>query len=162
MPRPLSIPGLDTTSDPEAYRSFYEKLGADYPEAEVNRAANYARGGLRETVLRELRPSSRAGASLVDVGCGNGEVTNAYCELGGTAIGFDLAPKLVEKARANAHPNAAFLVGDAEALDQASFDVALCSEVLEHVQHPHRLLRSLHGVLRPGGTLIPHHADPEQ
>ena len=151
---PLSITVLDTTSDPGAYRAFYERLGADYPEAEVNRAANWARAGHRETVIRELRPFARRDARLVDVGCGNGEITNAYCEIGGSAVGLDLAPALIEKARVNAHPNSTFRAADVEELDRASFDVALCSEVLEHVQHPDRLLGSLHRVLKPGGTLI--------
>jgi SAM-dependent methyltransferase len=39
-------------------------------------------------------------------------------------------------------------------LDAASFDAVLCTEVLEHVEEPPRVLAELHRVLRSGGTLV--------
>ncbi len=45
--------------------------------------------------------------------------------------------------------------GDAQRLPfaAASFDCAMCQEVLEHVPEPHRVMAELHRVLRPGGYL---------
>lgn len=40
------------------------------------------------------------------------------------------------------------------ALDDASFDVILCSHVLEHIPDDRRAMRELHRVLRPGGWAI--------
>jgi SAM-dependent methyltransferase len=34
-----------------------------------------------------------------------------------------------------------------------SFDVVICSEVLEHVGHPHRIARQLNRVIKPNGRL---------
>ncbi len=39
-------------------------------------------------------------------------------------------------------------------LDDASFDVILCSHVLEHIPDDRRAMRELHRVLRPGGWAI--------
>lgn len=43
---------------------------------------------------------------------------------------------------------------DLSALDGESFDSVLCSEVLEHVRHPQRVIGELHRVLKPGGVII--------
>jgi SAM-dependent methyltransferase len=50
----------------------------------------------------------------------------------------------------------------------SSADVILCTNVLEHVPHPQSLVREMHRVLRPGGSVIhftpfmfPYHPDPE-
>ena len=60
-------------------------------------------------------------------------------------------------------------VSPIEALDlpDASFDVVLCTQVLEHVRHPQRALAEIARVLKPGGHLLltthgvyPHHPDP--
>ena len=45
---------------------------------------------------------------------------------------------------------------DAEHLTyaDATFDAALCIEVIEHVQHPQAVVDELHRVLRPGGRVL--------
>lgn len=39
-------------------------------------------------------------------------------------------------------------------LSDSSQDIVLCSEVVEHLEDPGRLLREIHRILRPGGRLI--------
>jgi SAM-dependent methyltransferase len=48
------------------------------------------------------------------------------------------------------------IVGDAQALGirDASFEVVLCTEVLEHVPEPQRMIDELFRVLEPGGRLL--------
>lgn len=48
------------------------------------------------------------------------------------------------------------VVGDAQALGLAdsSFDVVLCTEMLEHVPEPQRAIDEIRRVLRPGGLLL--------
>lgn len=48
------------------------------------------------------------------------------------------------------------LIGDVQALGlrDASFDVVLCTEVLEHLPEPQRAADEMFRVLRPGGTLL--------
>src|SRR5215469_7461324 len=48
------------------------------------------------------------------------------------------------------------IVSNAEAMDveDNSFDLVLCTQVLEHVQNPSRVVDECHRVLKPGGILI--------
>jgi len=48
------------------------------------------------------------------------------------------------------------VVGDAAALGfaEATFDVVLCTEMLEHVPDPQRVIDEMRRVLRPGGLLL--------
>jgi ubiquinone/menaquinone biosynthesis C-methylase UbiE len=48
------------------------------------------------------------------------------------------------------------VVGDVQSLpcEDNSFDIILCTEVLEHVQDPRRAIAEMHRVLRPGGRLV--------
>ena len=43
---------------------------------------------------------------------------------------------------------------DMRAVDDASIDVALCTEVLEHVPHPQVAMAELARTIRPGGVLV--------
>jgi SAM-dependent methyltransferase len=48
------------------------------------------------------------------------------------------------------------IVGDAEkmSLEDGSYDLVLCTQVLEHCTNPQRVVDECYRVLRPGGTLI--------
>ena len=90
---------------------------------------------------------------ILDLGCGYGEVLGMLppgLELTGLEIN-DAA--LAEAARRN--PTARFVQGDAAALPFApdSFDLVICSEVMEHVDDPGLLARALCRIVRPGGHL---------
>lgn len=61
----------------------------------------------------------------------------------------------VESLRAT-HPNLSLVADDitATALEPGSFDLILCSEVVEHIHDSPTAIRSMHRLLRPGGTLV--------
>jgi 2-polyprenyl-3-methyl-5-hydroxy-6-metoxy-1,4-benzoquinol methylase len=84
--------------------------------------------------------------SILDVGCGEGFVTEAVvaAEPDARVTGVDLDADAVGAAKRRC-PGAAFEVGDVLALPfaDASFDLVLCCEVLEHVEDPSRALREL-------------------
>jgi O-antigen biosynthesis protein len=69
--------------------------------------------------------------------------------------GIDLADDVVDAARA-AVPEASFVTGDVRALPFAddSFDLAVCFEVIEHVDEQEATLDELRRVLAPGGVLV--------
>lgn len=111
----------------------------------------FHRARCRETVRLINRMGPKA--SCIDFGCGTGLVTR---HLPGRAVGIDLNPRNLQKALRYA-PAARFVLCDAEGptpmRDQA-FDLAVCTEMLEHLLHPQRALDEVHRVLRPGGWLI--------
>lgn len=149
----------DTSVDRASYVDFYDQVGAKYPETDF---AHPRRGfGTRYwTVLRELAPFAKEGELLLDVGCNDGVYAIPYCRMGGRAVGIDVSRALIERAQESAAAEgvgAIFRQADivtVEDLDGAPFDVALYSEVLEHVLDAGASLRRIHSLLRLGGHLL--------
>lgn len=103
-----------------------------------------------------------AGA-VVDIGCGVGRTSLALARAGYRVFGVDPSDRAVRLAASTAAAEglaerAAFRVGDAtgdppsEWIDR--FGLAVCSEVIEHVAAPERVVDYARRVLRPGGILI--------
>ena len=98
------------------------------------------------------------GARILDVGAGVMPYYPLFGELADDYVGNDVT----------ARPGITS-VSPVEQLDQpdASFDLVLCTQVLEHVRHPAAALAEMTRVLRPGGVLFlsthgvyPWHPDP--
>jgi len=91
----------------------------------------------------ELR--GEAPVRVLDVGCGVKPYYPFFADVAGEYVGVDV----VENP-------AAELIGPVEALpvDDASFDVVLCTQVLEHCDDPAQAVRELRRVARPGGRVL--------
>jgi 2-polyprenyl-3-methyl-5-hydroxy-6-metoxy-1,4-benzoquinol methylase len=100
-----------------------------------------------ESALDELFALA-APDSVLDVGCGEGVLTQRWARELGTrpVVGIDLAdPKLEAEWRARARENLEFLAIPAEDLPFAEneFDLGTAIEVLEHVPDPDRTLSEM-------------------
>lgn len=95
------------------------------------------------------------GRHLLELASGTGHLAAEAVARGGTVVGVDAAPRMVEIARETA-PGATFLEADAEALpcDDGQFDVVICCFGLLHFDQPSRAFREAIRVLKPGGTLV--------
>ncbi|MEO1053268.1 MAG: methyltransferase domain-containing protein [Bacteroidota bacterium] len=94
---------------------------------------------------------------VLDVGCGNGIISLHLGHLGYDVQGIDVSEKAIEKAKAaNKFDNVSFKTLSAEELAASgeTYDVIICSEVLEHLDQPGSLLEKLHESLKEGGKLI--------
>src|SRR5215831_16981901 len=99
-----------------------------------------------------------AGCQLLDVGCGSGQLALLAARDGVNVTGVDIAPNLVERARARAKAeglNARFVEGDAEALpfEDASFDVVTSLVGAMFAPRPELVASELLRVCSPGGTI---------
>jgi 2-polyprenyl-6-hydroxyphenyl methylase/3-demethylubiquinone-9 3-methyltransferase len=95
------------------------------------------------------------GVRVLDVGCGEGTFCDAFAAAGLVAVGVDVAPEAIRRARAR-YPALEFAVCGETALPfaDASFGAAWLGEVLEHVRDGLGLLAEVARVIGPGGLLL--------
>jgi ubiquinone/menaquinone biosynthesis C-methylase UbiE len=94
--------------------------------------------------------------SFLDAGCGDGRYLRALDrQLPERIAGVDLSERILETAHA-AIPRAELRQGNLEALpfDDASFDLVLCTQVIEHVLDAAAGIDELVRVLTAGGRVV--------
>jgi SAM-dependent methyltransferase len=105
----------------------------------------------REALFR--RYVGGPGARVLDLGCRDGALTQAYLD-GNEVVGVDADREaLAEAARLGIETQWADLDQPLE-LPDASFDVAVAGELLEHLRDPQRLVAEVRRVLRPDGRFV--------
>ncbi len=140
--------------DSMTYSCAYWRTGAQ--------TLDEAQDAKRELVCQKLalQPDER----LLDVGCGWGSMAiHAATRHGARVLGVTLSEPQVEEARRRAQEagvdgRVEFRVADYRELDEDTFD-AICSiGMVEHVgeERIDLYIRTLHGLLRPGGRLLNH------
>lgn len=120
--------------------------------------------GLRDPAVREawrrlLVPLLPEAAHVADLGCGTGSLACLLAEAGHAVRGIDLAPRMVDAARAKAATlgvRATFEVGDAAdpPLPDVSVDVVLVRHVLWALPDPDAAVARWVRLLCPGGRLL--------
>lgn len=157
----LIVVGEGTYLGRRAVRFIYQR-GARFYDA--------ARQAVTASDEAELLPllraalAGRVGAQVLDVATGTGRVPLLLARqpwFDGTAYGLDLAPAMLEQARAKAQAaglgeRVILRLGDAGSLPwpDASFDLVTALEALEYFPRPRRALAEMVRALRPGGTLV--------
>ena len=114
------------------------------------------------TFHKFFRAAGLERASILDYGCGSGDITFPMLQSGHTVTGVDIAEGMVRKATDRAKQfglsaRASYHHLDDDVLCRISskkFDAVVCSSVLEYVEDDRSLLRMFHDVLRDGGILL--------
>jgi SAM-dependent methyltransferase len=89
--------------------------------------------------------SGRDGVRVLDIGCGAKPYLPWIAPYAQEYIGIDAAPgPYVDEV----------VRGEELPFDDASFDLVLCTQVLEHVEDPAAVLSEIYRVLRPGGAAL--------
>jgi ubiquinone/menaquinone biosynthesis C-methylase UbiE len=107
--------------------------------------------------IRALREKTSPGASVLDFGCGSGNIAFAVAEAGFRACGVDVSAAMIEQARHNFGTAAHFAkvsAGEALPLETASMDAVIASSVLEYVPDLRSCLVELARVTKEGGHLF--------
>lgn len=86
---------------------------------------------------------------LIDIGCGTKPYAGLLKPYIGEHIGVDHEDSFHGKDQVDL-PGTAYAIPAAE----ASFDSALCTAVLEHLEEPEQALRECYRILKPGGVAI--------
>jgi SAM-dependent methyltransferase len=115
-------------------------------------AGDYARVGafvaeLGGAALDLLDP--KPGERILDVGCGDGTLTQRIIERGAIVLGLDNSPEMVAAARAKGID--ALLLPAEEMQFFAEFDAAFSNATLHWVLHKEQAARAIFRALKPGG-----------
>ncbi|MFZ9754452.1 MAG: class I SAM-dependent methyltransferase, partial [Bacteroidia bacterium] len=109
---------------------------------------------------KALAPGSR----ILEIGCGEAGVLQAFTDLGHTCVGIELEESRLEFARAFmakelAEGQVSFLnkdIYDVNVQDDLGegFDLILLKDVIEHIPDQARFMPQLHRFLKPGGRVF--------
>lgn len=96
------------------------------------------------------------GKKVIDVGCGDGALAGCLAKMGAEVTGVEpeKTGRELAKMAFERHSLDGTFVEKLTNLDDNSFDVAVCSDVIEHVREPEQLLHAIRRVLKPGGMAI--------
>lgn len=119
----------------------YKEPASDYPKKLVKH------------LLSNKGPMIPDGAVVLDMGCGNGDITLAMIEAGFDAYGIDIGTAAKDKL-----PKARFRQVDLQTqlypFHDNTFDVVFSKSVVEHLHHPDHLINEAKRLLKPGGVVI--------
>lgn len=106
----------------------------------------------REKKTQKLIKKLQLSGKFLDVGCGTGLILR---HLPKGSVGLDINPRNIKQAKKHA-PLAKLIAGDIEKMPfpKHSFDVIVCTDVLEHLIDPEIALKEIFRVLKAGGILI--------
>ncbi|RCJ31976.1 methyltransferase type 11 [Nostoc minutum NIES-26] len=105
-----------------------------------------------EDLLKLLNP--KPGESILDLGCGTGQLTEKIALTGAEVLGIDSAPAMIEKARQN-YPHLRFEVADARNFQvKEPIDAVFSNAALHWVKEADAAIACVHQALKSGGRFI--------
>lgn len=151
-----------TTMSPEM-ESLKARLKATWMAGDYGHFAKYLEPGALDFLARlAIAP----GTTMLDVGCGAGQIAIPAARAGVQVTGVDIAANSIEQARARARAEGLavrFEEGDAEMLDFAddSFELVVSLIGAMFAPRPERVAAELVRVCRPGGRIVMANWTPE-
>jgi ubiquinone/menaquinone biosynthesis C-methylase UbiE/biotin operon repressor len=98
--------------------------------------------------------------TIVDLGAGEGTLSQLLAKNARKVIAIDNSPKMVEfgskLARKHGFKNLEYRLGDLEKppVAKESVDLVLLSQALHHATKPERAMRAAHGILKKNGRIV--------
>ncbi len=137
------------------YREFEELETKGWGNADI--AAGYVTrfADASDMAIPAILSHVPEGSRVLDLCCGQGNVTQALAGAGHRVTGADFSPQMLAHARTR-FPEGDFVETDAQNMDfdDDSFDVVTCSFGLMHIPDQPKALSEIRRVLRPGGRFI--------
>lgn len=112
---------------------------------------------LYKKILFHLRKSR--GKKLLDIGCGAGKIAYLTGQKGFDVTGIEIERRVAKLAESNLGESGVkgkIIAGDILnlKLNEDFFDVIVCSEVIEHVDEPKKIIKKVLKLLKEGGLFI--------
>lgn len=137
----------------------YDLLWGNTSNLEAFRAeANHVRDKLTIEIVDQIEALIQPNARVVDIGCGVGDLLSKVRKRKPfvSVSGLDFSSKAVDGARA-ALPDGDFrhfVIERSLPYDSGTFDLVLCTDVLEHLENPRLVAAELVRICRPGGLVV--------
>jgi ubiquinone/menaquinone biosynthesis C-methylase UbiE len=137
----------------QAARAHFDRWSATY---EQDRAARR----LREIQTHALEMLELAPRDvLLDLACGTGAAVREAAATVPRAVGFDLSPAMIARARelATTLQNVEYVQGDVSGrlpFADGEYSAILCTTAFHHFPHPQNTIAEMARVLAPGGRVV--------
>lgn len=159
---------VEQSPDPRAMREHWNAFGGDdamYYIATRDEAwtpeAFFASGAPLAAQVIDWLPGSLPRRRLLEVGCGIGRITLHFAAAFDHVDGVDIAPSMIEQAKANDPPaNVTYAAVDGASLaafEDDAFDVVFSALVFQHIPDESVVDAYLHEIARvlaPGGRAV--------
>ena len=135
-------------------KEFYTYLGSVYDEERFVHISGW--GKARRSFINKLLKKYAQSGVWLDLGCGGGVFLSEMSKLNTrVVIGADIAlPALMRASAANSQSDLICCDAEILPLSGSSITLLLCSETIEHLEHPELLLSECARVLMNNGILI--------
>ncbi|XP_020279795.1 ubiquinone biosynthesis O-methyltransferase, mitochondrial isoform X2 [Pseudomyrmex gracilis] len=124
----------------------------------------FVREGMANTGFEASNPAfPLKGLKIIDVGCGGGILTESLARVGAEVTGIDASDELIEVANQHIKLDSDIMervnyistnIEEFSKTNIESYDVVVCSEVLEHVADPDLFIKKCVEVLKPDGSIF--------
>ena len=137
----------------------YDGLWGDETNLDAYRKeAGNVRQLLTQEIVNQIEAHVQNGSEVVDIGCGVGDLLAEIRRRKPDVVvcGLDFSAKAVEVAAAR-FPDGKFvqhIIDETLPYTAHSFDVVLCTDVLEHLDRPQTVAAELVRICRPGGVVV--------
>src|SRR5213593_3464467 len=158
LARELPETSRDRTSLKLVLRKRQDKARAYFDELAGKFGRSYVPGRSWQALAHALIPLIPPGV-IVDLGAGEGTLSQLLAKNARKVIAIDNSPKMVEfggqLAKKHGIKNLEYRLGDIEdpPIAKNSVDLAILSQALHHAIHPQQAVAAAHGILKRGGRL---------
>jgi ubiquinone/menaquinone biosynthesis C-methylase UbiE/biotin operon repressor len=159
LARELPETARDRTALKLVLRKRQDKAREYFDELAGKFGRSYVPGRSWQALAHALIPLIPPGV-IVDLGAGEGTLSQLLAKNARKVIAIDNSPKMVEfgsnLARKHGFKNLEYRLGDIEdpPVAKNSVDLAILSQALHHAIHPERAIAAAHRMLKRGGRLI--------
>ena len=149
----IDPPPLEVDGDAAA---FYTDYYSSRPNAAATATAAVTRGSRFWIVAAAVPALEIVRERVADIGCGEGQLCGELEAAGWpTIVGVDVSSTRISRARRR-YPGVEFYDRplDQTGVPEASFDLIVMDNVIEHLPEPARMVAGLARYLKPGGQLV--------